>query len=106
MTPAAIPVSRAGARARTAAVAVIIGGLLALTSGCSSGPRRASTSPSGPKVLTVPAIERMVQMGTQPAVIVGEIQKSGTVYRLTSQQTRDLRAVGMPPGLIHQMEAT
>src|SRR5262245_39275844 len=107
MTLAAIPARRACALARTAAAGVIAGSLLALAIGCSSGPRRATpVSAGGPKLLTVPAIERMVQMGTKPAVIVGEMQKSGTVYRLTSQQTRDLRAVGMPPGLITQMEAT
>jgi hypothetical protein len=107
MTLAALPAHRGRALARAAAVAVVAGSMLALAIGCSSGRRRTTVPPpTGPKVLTVPTIERMVQMGTQPTVIVGEIQKSGMVYRLTSQQTRDLRAVGMPTGLINQMELT
>src|SRR5262245_59959351 len=75
---------------------------------CGSPPRRpAPGAPTtGGKLLTVPAIERMVQMGTPPNVILGEMQKSGTVYNLTSQQMRDLRAVGMPATLIGQMQAT
>ena len=48
----------------------------------------------------------MMQMGTAPSVIQDEIQSSGTVYNLTPQQTRDLRAVGMPPSLINQMQLT
>ena len=47
-----------------------------------------------------------MQMGTAPSVIQDEIQRSGTVYNLTAQQTRDLRAVGMPPSLIYQMQLT
>ena len=90
---------------RRAVLVLVAACALSLTA-CSS-PRRPSTvAPSGPKLLTVPAIERMVQMGMQPPVIMGEIQKSGTVYNLTAQQTRDLRAVGMPTSLITQMQRT
>jgi hypothetical protein len=74
--------------------------------GCSGGSRRATLPAGGPRILTVPKIERMMQMGTAPSVIVAEIQRSGTVYNLTAQQTKDLRAVGMPATLINQMQRT
>jgi len=45
-------------------------------------------------------------MGTSPSVIQGEIQRSGTVYNLTAQQMKDLRAVGMPASLITEMQLT
>jgi hypothetical protein len=75
---------------------------------CGSPRRRPASVPAGgaTKLLTVPAIERMVQMGTQQEVILGEMQRSGMVYNLTSQQVRDLRAVGMPVALISQMQLT
>ncbi len=91
---------------RLAAVALVAACVLTLVACGGGGPKRrppTATGGSG-KLLTVPAIERMVQMGTQPAVILGEMQKSGTVYNLTTQQTKDLRAVGMPPSLISQMQ--
>ena len=91
--------------ARAATIILVAASMLVVTA-CSSGRRRAPGAPSGPKLLTVPAIERMVQMGTKQAVILDEMQKSGTVYRLTTQQTHDLRAVGMPTTLISQMELT
>jgi hypothetical protein len=94
--------------ARRAAIALsVFVGVAALSiAGCSSGGSRLRTPVGGPKILTVPKIERMMQMGTAPSVIQGEIQSSGTVYNLTPQQTRDLRAVGMPPSLINQMQLT
>jgi len=93
--------------ARRAAIALsVFVGVVALSiAGCSSE-RRLRAPAGGPKILTVPKIERMMQMGTAPSVIQDEIQRSGTVYHLTSQQTRDLRAVGMPPSLINQMQLT
>jgi hypothetical protein len=85
------------------AAALALGVLLA---GCGGPKRPVRPGAGGAKILTVPAIERMVQMGTSPAVIYGEMQRSGTVYNLTTQQVRDLRAVGMPPSLISQMQLT
>jgi hypothetical protein len=82
--------------------------LLALSSllpGCGGGPRP-RPSAGGPKLLTVPAIERMVQMRTPPSKITAEMQGSGTVYNLTSQQVRDLQAVGTPPAIIGRMQQT
>lgn len=77
-----------------------------LVAGCGGPKRPVRPGVGGTKILTVPAIERMVQMGTSPTVIYGEMQRSGTVYNLTTQQVRDLRAVGMPPSLISQMQLT
>ena len=53
-----------------------------------------------PEVLTVPKLSRMAEMGTQPSVIIGEIQRTGTVYRLTPQQAQDLKSSGIPPGIM------
>jgi hypothetical protein len=91
--------------ARPAAIALLVTVAVLSIAGCSGG-RRVRPSAGGPKILTVPKIERMVQMGTPPSTIQDEIQRSGTVYNLTAQQARDLRAVGMPPALIHQMQLT
>jgi hypothetical protein len=89
------------------AALVALAAMLSLAAACSSGGRRRlSIPPGGPKVFTVPQMERMVQTGTPTSVILGEMQRSGTVYRLTPQQERDLRAVGMPAVLITQMEQT
>lgn len=93
------------ARRATIALSVFVGIAALSIAGCSGG-RRVRAPVGGPKILTVPKIERMMQMGTAPSVIQDEIQRSGTVYNLTSQQTRDLRAVGMPPSLIYQMQLT
>jgi hypothetical protein len=89
-------------------VALLLAAAFALSlAGCGPAKRRpAPPSPAGSRLLTVPAIERMVQMGTQPQVILGEMRKSGMVYNLTAQQVRDLRAVGMPASLIGQMQLT
>ena len=43
-------------------------------------------------------------MGTPTSKILAEMQKSGTVYNLTTQQMRDLRAVGTPASIISQMQ--
>src|SRR5262249_47124737 len=87
---------------------VAVAAVLSLTAACSSGGgrRRLSIPPGGPKVFTVPQMERMVQTGTPTSVILGGVQRSGTVYRLPPPQERDLRAVGMPAVLITQMEQT
>lgn len=93
--------------ASTCRAALVLAAAAALSvTACGSPRRRIPAAQGGPKLLTVPAIERMVQMGTQPNVILGEMQKSGTVYNLTTQQMKDLRAVGMPASLIGQMQLT
>jgi hypothetical protein len=59
-----------------------------------------------PMVLTVPAIQRMVLSGETPAIMLGEIQRTGTVYDLTTEQAKRLRADGMPASLISEMQLT
>jgi hypothetical protein len=90
----------------TRRAALLLAGCVLSLAACGPSLRRPAAGPSGPKLLTVPAIERMVQMGTAPQVIMGEMQRSGTVYNLTTQQMKDLRAVGMPVSLINQMQLT
>jgi len=94
------------ASAHRAATAFLVAASVLSIVGCSGGTRRASLPVGGPKILTVPKIERMMQMGTPQSAIADEIRRSGTVYNLTVQQTKDLRAVGMPPSLISQMQIT
>jgi hypothetical protein len=93
---------------RRAAIGVLVAGCVVLLAACGPPSRRRATPSAGaaPRILTVPQIEQMVQRGAPPAVIFGEMERSGTVYRLTEQQTEDLRAVGMPAALISQMELT
>jgi hypothetical protein len=98
--------TRRHASAHRAAMALLVAACVVSIVGCSGGTRRASVTVGGPKILTVPKIERMMQMGTPPSAIADEIQRSGTVYNLTAQQTKDLRAVGMPASLISQMQLT
>jgi hypothetical protein len=89
------------------AVLFIAAGCIVSLAACAPSPtRRPAPGPAGSKLLTVPAIERMVQMGTPPQTILSEMQRSGTVYNLTTQQMRDLRAVGMPASIINQMQST
>ena len=96
----------AGSRWMKLASAVLVVALLGITA-CSSGTkRRLYPASGGPRVLTVPQVERMSQTGATPVAILAEIQRSGTVYRLTTQQERDLRAVGLPGDVIDQMELT
>jgi len=91
----------------TGRAAVVIAFALALLlPGCGGPPRGIRPQAGGPKLLTVPAIERMVQMGTPTSKILAEMQRSGTVYNLTTQQVRDLRAVGTPPAIISRMQQT
>jgi hypothetical protein len=89
---------------RRAATAIMLA-LALLIPGC-GGPRQVRPAPGGAKLLTVPAIERMVQMGTPTSKILAEMERSGTVYNLTAQQVRDLQAVGTPPSLISRMQLT
>jgi hypothetical protein len=98
--------TRRHASAHRAAMAFFIAASVLSIAGCSGGRRRLAVPAGGPRILTVPKIERMMQMGTAPSAIVDEIQRSGTVYNLTAQQTKDLRAVGMPVALINQMQLT
>lgn len=103
ISPRPLDSGRGASTMRAAMVMALALGLL--LPGC-GGKRAVRPGAGGPKLLTVPAIERMVQMGTSPSVILAEMERSGTVYNLTTQQVKDLRAVGTPPSLISRMQLT
>ena len=48
----------------------------------------------------------MLDQGTTIPVIIGEIEGSGTVYKLTLMQAKDLRAEGMPASVMSLIEMT
>ena len=92
--------------ARSVARAVAAAGLVTLAA-CASHTTSRTTQPAGaPRPLTVGRLQTMVQQGEAVGVILGEIQGSGTVYRLTSQQQQNLRADGMPVGILDEMRNT
>jgi hypothetical protein len=88
------------------ASAVAVVGIVTLAA-CASHTGRHTTQPSGtPRPLTVERLQTMAQQGEAVGVILGEIQGSGTVYRLTSQQQQGLRANGMPVAILDEMRNT
>jgi len=82
---------------------VLLAALLATACARQTATPRAAAQP---EVLTVPKLSRMAEMGEQPAIMMGEIQRTGTVYRLTSDQEKDLQASGFPPGIVSFMNLT
>ena len=93
------------------ATAGIVSMLAALTA-CSTTTKRTGAAPettaapaaTAPKVLTVPELERMAEQGTAIGVIMGKIDSSGTIYRLDTQQAKDLRASGFPASLMSYLQ--
>ena len=86
---------------------VLFAALLVAPVSCGPKGGTAPAAPAAaPQILTVAAIERMVLSGQQPGVVLAEMQRSGTVYDLTTKQTQDLRADGMPASLLSEMELT
>ena len=101
--------NRSNGRARGAhsiASAVAVAGLVALAACTSHSTSRPAQPAAAPHVVTVPRLQTMVQQGEAVGVILGEIQGSGTVYRLTSQQEQGLRADGMPVAILDEMRTT
>ena len=103
ISPRRLDRGRGGSSGPAAIAATVVLALLA--AGC-GGTRPVRPAPGGPKLLTVPALERMVQMRTPTSRVLAEMERSGTVYNLTAQQVRDLQAVGTPPAIISRMQAT
>jgi hypothetical protein len=96
-------------RCVTARRAASIVALIATLTACSTPAPRGkvdATTGSAPAVLTVPELQRMAEQGTPLGVIMGKIDASGTVYRLDTQQSQDLRAAGMPASLVSYVEQT
>lgn len=61
---------------------------------------------SGPPRLSVAEIVDMSRAGVPSSEIVAEIQRSGTVYRLSASQLADLRQQGVPDDVIDYMQKT
>lgn len=93
-------------RMLTTTVCGFLLGLVAF-SGCAGQPGAAPGTPATPpRPLTVPEIAQMIEQGEPPAVVMGEIQGTGTVYRLTPEQAKRLRADGSPASLLSFMQLT
>jgi hypothetical protein len=98
--------SRRSARARLALVSLATVVAVAVLPGCSPSSQSASRPATPPKVLTVPKLSNLAEQGTPVGVLLGQIEASGTVYRLTDQQDKDLRANGFPVTLLSVIELT
>jgi hypothetical protein len=92
-------------RESIAHVVTVVG--MVVIAACASHTAGNTNQPAGTsRAVTVEKLERMTQQGEAVGVILGEIESSGTVYRLTSQQRDNLRADGMPVGIIDEMRNT
>jgi hypothetical protein len=88
-------------RSGTAALAAA-----ALLAGCATPAPTPGAPASRPPVLTVSRLQSQLEQGEAIGVLIGEIDGSGTVYRLTTQQEDDLRASGMPVALLSRIRET
>jgi hypothetical protein len=89
---------------RRAVTALLLGASLALACGRPALIDPRTTNP--PEVVTIPKINFMLQQGESISIILSEIEQSGTVYRLTPTQSKDLRANGCPAALQSYIEMT
>ena len=87
-----------------ACLAVAVLALVGCGSQATTG--RATTPGARPEVLTVSQLKTMVENGEAVGVILGQIDGSGTVYRLTNEQRDGLRADGMPVAILGHMQDT
>jgi hypothetical protein len=78
--------------------------MLAACATHSGGGTAASTS--RPEALTVSQLKSMLSEGEAIGVILGRIDESGTVYRLTSEQWMKLSDAGMPGAILSKMQLT
>jgi len=100
--------SMVGTRARSwCGMAMLLAGGLGLLSGCATQRERGNPAPGArTQALTVPQLRTMLDEGEAIGVIIGQIEGSGTVYRLTTEQREALRANGMPASLLGLMQST
>ena len=77
-----------------------------LMAACASTSKPAATVPAKTEVLTVQQIQNMVEQGRSFEEIMGEIQASGTVYRLTDDQSQRLRGSSFSATLLSFMQLT
>jgi len=77
-----------------------------LMAACASTSKPAATAPAKTEVLTVDQIQNMVEQGRSFQEIMGEIQETGTVYRLTDDQSQRLRGSSFSATLLSFMQLT
>jgi hypothetical protein len=76
--------------------------LLATLAGC----MKLQNAFHGPDRVSVAEIVDMSRAGVPSTEIIGEMQRSGTVYRLTAAQLADLRQQGVSDDVIDYMQKT
>ena len=79
--------------------------VLAAACASTSGPA-AKSAPARTEVLTVQQILNMTEQGRSFEEIMGEIQESGTVYKLSDDQSQKLRGSSFSATLLSFMELT
>jgi len=77
-----------------------------LAAACASTSKPATTAPAKTEVLTVQQILTMTEQGRSFEEIMGEIQETGTVYRLTDDQQQRLRGSSLSATLLSFMQLT
>lgn len=86
---------------RTRGTVALLAVTLSLLAACA--PRRAELD-KPPDIVTVPTIVQWALAGTNPSDIYGEIERSGTVYRLTPAQSTSMSEAGVPNGLLSRLQ--
>lgn len=82
---------------RIAVVAVMLVAIAACA------PRRRELA-QPPGIVTVPTIVQWAQNGTNPQDMYAEIERSGTVYRLTADQSTSMSEMGVPNALLSRLQ--
>ncbi len=71
---------------------------------CAGQKPGSSVVPAG--VVTVPDLLAMARQGVPLVTMYAAVERSGTVYRLTPEQSQRMRAAGVPPSLVGDLELT
>ena len=97
-------ISASSIRCSTAVVLLAFGVMLGACT--TRDARRPSARADRPRPLTVTQLQTMLDQGETIGVIIGKIDSSGTVYRLTPDVRNKLRSEGMPASILSRMEET
>ena len=87
-------------------VAVVALASAVLAAACASTGKPTTTAPAKTQVLTVQQILTMTEQGRSFEEIMGEIQQTGTVYKLTDDQAQRLRGSSFSATLLSFMQLT
>ena len=79
---------------------------MVLASACAGTSKPAARAPAKTEVLTVQQILTMTEQGRSFEEIMGEIQATGTVYKLSDDQSQRLRGSSFSATLLSFMELT